>query len=226
MCTVHHGGTATDVEQDDREAVVAMFQNNVVGKIFTVTHDLLVDLELFKADASAIDQAVRHWNDCLGVWVKACEGSIIDLTRSKIGNNAFFKTANITRYHGLQELLKTVSPRCVQNLRNNLPAAQASVRDAKLRRLIQTSSSTPPSTHLQPARSLPPTVKTVYLKPHYTSQAIGEAIELSSDDDPPIWAKTGKGKREHPQSMTELSLTFPTVKMTGSLKRSIEMFSR
>ena len=35
-----------------------MFQNNVIGKLFTITHDVLVDLELSKADTSAIDQAV------------------------------------------------------------------------------------------------------------------------------------------------------------------------
>jgi len=44
--------------EDDREAVVAMFQNNTIGKLFTITHDVLVDLELSKADTSAIDQAV------------------------------------------------------------------------------------------------------------------------------------------------------------------------
>jgi hypothetical protein len=92
-----------------------MFQNNVIGKLFTITRDVLVDLELSKADTSAIDQAVGHWNDRLGVWVKAREGSVIDLTHSMIGNNVFFKAANVTRYHGFQELLKTVSPKCVQN---------------------------------------------------------------------------------------------------------------
>src|SRR5882762_1937941 len=132
-----------------------------------------------------------RWGIGMTVWVKAREGSVIDLTHSKIGNNVFFKAANVTCYHGFQELLKTVSLRCVQNLRNNLPAARASVRDAKLHRLIQTSSSTLPSTHQQPAQSLPPAVKTVYLKPRYTSHA---AIELSSDDDLPTRAKTGKGK--------------------------------
>jgi len=35
-----------------------MFQNNAIGKLFTITRDVLVDLELSKADTSAIDQAV------------------------------------------------------------------------------------------------------------------------------------------------------------------------
>jgi hypothetical protein len=171
-----------------------MFQNNIVGKLFTITPSVLVDLELCEANTSAINQVVKHWNDRLGVWVKVHEGSVIDLTHSKIGNNVFFKAANVTRYHGFQALLETVSPRCVPHLRNNLAGARASVRDAKLRRLIQPSFSTVPSTQPQPAPALPSAIRTVHLKPHYASQAITDAIELSSDDEPRIWPKAAKGK--------------------------------
>jgi len=59
-----------------------MFQNNVVGKLFTVMQDVLSDLEL-------CDIVVKHWNDHLGVWVKVHKGSVIDLMLNKIGNNVF-----------------------------------------------------------------------------------------------------------------------------------------
>ena len=81
----------TDFEQDDTKPVVVMFQDNVVGKHFTITCDILVDLELCKVNASAVGQAMKHWNDHLGIWVKAHEGSVVDLTHSKIGNNIFLR---------------------------------------------------------------------------------------------------------------------------------------
>jgi hypothetical protein len=152
-----------------------MFQNNVVGKLFTVTQDVLSDLEL-------CDVAVKHWNDHLGVWVKVREGSVIDLMLNKIGNNVFFKAANVTRYHGFQDLLKAASPRCVLHLRNNLPGARASVHDAKLHRLIQPSSSAMLSTQSQPELSFATSSRTLPLRPRYASQAITDAIKLALDD--------------------------------------------
>ena len=77
-----------------------MFQDNVVGKHFTITCDILVDLELCKVNASAVGQAMKHWNDHLGIWVKAHKGSVVDLTHSKIRINIFFKAAKVTHYHG------------------------------------------------------------------------------------------------------------------------------
>ena len=52
----------------------------------------------------------------------------------------------------------------------------------------------PPSSQLQPALSPSAAIKTIHLKPWYASQAITDAIKLSSSDDTHIQPKICKGK--------------------------------
>lgn len=107
--------------QDGEDTVIAMFQSGMTAKHFTLTLDVFVDLELCLTNTDDLISSVKHWNDRLGVWVKVHEGTVLDLTHSKIGNSIFLKAGHITMYLGFQELLKAPIYRIIFVVHGNMP---------------------------------------------------------------------------------------------------------
>lgn len=50
-----------------------MFQSNLIGTLFTITHNTFVELELCAPNEPAVK--IKDWNDKLGVWVKVREAT-------------------------------------------------------------------------------------------------------------------------------------------------------
>ena len=168
----------------------------MTGQHFTITHNVVVDLELCSPNTPSANVFIKHWNDVLGVWVKVREGSVIDFSRSKIGHHLFLKAGHVTQYTGFQELLDVVAPKSTPHLHNNLRGAWDSVHIPKLNKSTDAmfgnssrNSPRPPHTPL-----LLPT-QTKYPATQYASQALTDAIDLPSDDEPQLLTPAGQNPR-------------------------------
>ena len=152
----------------DGEDVIVMFQSGMTAKHFTLTGDIFVHLELCFMNTADLISSVKHWKNCLGVWVKVRKGTVLDLTHSKIGNSIFLKAGHVTMYLGFQELLKATSLMCIPHLQNNLHGAQEYVHNTKLLKLMHSTFSNNALPKMPPQ---PPSVS-VKLCPLITHYAI------------------------------------------------------
>lgn len=160
-----------------------MFQNNMTGHHFTITHDVIVDLELCSPSMPSAHTSIKHWHDQLGVWVKVHEGSVIDFSHSKIGCHLFLKAGHVTQYAGFQELLNAIASKVVPHLRNNLRGAHDSVRIAKLHKATQAAFG---NNLLMPSQAphTPPSVlptSTQHSATRYAPRALVDPIVLIND---------------------------------------------
>lgn len=163
----------------------------MVGKLFVITCEVLIDLELYNEDDV---KPLKYWDSRLGIWVKIREGYVVDFSHSKIGNSLFLKAAPVTRYYGFDKLLEAVSPRCVSHLRNNLPGTRESVHLAKFEKLTQLAHSKLATSTAQPIA-------------RQSHRAVTIAIDGSSDSEcehehrfPPVTLHSRRARRATSQS--------------------------